>query len=679
MTARVLRSLVVLVSLLFARDALAQSYRLDSIVSPGSTSFLQGVLEIAARIDNPGAQTLSGEVVVVGGDFGAASSTSRAAFSVAAGSNALVRIPVIGKQQVRAEIRVGGQLVQSLSLNPVFEQAVRVFDGNEPSRLRASLDGMSVMAGPGSAPRGTSGGGISRVRFLAPVLDSISGEPILPSRGASWHGVHLVVLPASRLEAMTNEEAESLAVFVMAGGTLALHVDKPEDLRGPRIAALSGGAPRESAPGRELLLDLPRPSGPSGSDVNPLLDQPVRPDELVLVGYEGGNMRSSAFGASAGYGLGEVVLLGFDPRDPKTVSESWVRSRVVELARRAYERATLAAVRPGEVKGAFARAMGGSRGSDQIRQLLDPNATARWGIGVAALLICLYAVVAGPVAFTRAKNKQRPLAALLALPLLSISTFLLIVFVGFVAKGTGQIARRLTFVEAGGGMQAAVARRYRAFFSQSAQEIRVAASSRTGMLSLEMDDGLGFGLEVDGDGLRLGDFEGSPGQTVVIREDSIYSLNGGLSLLRNEKPDGLTIVNKTGHNLRGLVVKPPRGTIRFVPRLASGESLTYDEIVSQGAKPLWEHHPISPLGDSAPIFDFWSLSAVLNNAGNEDTGAAWLALASALPDDVAWFPSGVPVVLAELEPVGPAGKDSGVIIEQDRTLLRVVGFGGEGP
>ena len=51
----------------------------------------------------------------------------------------------------------------------------------------------------------------------------------------------------------------------------------------------------------------------------------------------------------------------------------------------------------------------------------------------------------------------------------------------------------------------------------------------------------------------------------------------------------------------------------------------------------------------------------------------------AVPDDMAWFPQGIPVLLAELEPSGPAGKDSGVDIKQDRTLLRVVGFGGDAP
>jgi hypothetical protein len=682
-TARVLRWLLLFVSLFVTREAIAQpSFRLDSVVSPAPSAFLQGVVEIAARIDNPGGQPLAGEVVIVGSDFGSATVTSRAPFSVAPGSNALLRVPAVGKQQLRAEIRVGGQVVQSLQLNPTFEQAVRVFDAHEPSRLKTSLEGMSVSVAPGTfGPKGPGGtSGVARVRFLVPALDSLSGEPILPSRAASWHGVHLVVLPASRLEALSDEEADSLAVFVMAGGTLALHIGKPEDLRGERLTALFAGTPRETEPGPAFLAYVARPSGPAGNDPNPLPDAPEVPRELGLVGYDGGNLRSSPFGASAGYGLGEVVLLGFDPTHPETVSHPWVRTRVVELARRAYERAPIAAVRPGEVKGsAYSRSMGGVRGNDRVRQLLDPNSTARWGIGLAALLICLYAVLAGPVAFARAKNKGRPLAALLALPLLSISTFLLIVFVGFVAKGTGQSARRLTYVEAGGGMETAVARRYRAFFSPSAQEISVGVSERTGMLSLEMDDGQSFGFRLDGDGLRLVDFEGSPGQTVVVREDSSYPLGGGVSLVRGSARPELTIVNRSGRDMRGLIVKLPNDVFYYLPKLGSGETLSANDFLRKGGKEVWSGHPTAPLGATTLPFDFYSVASMYEGDGNAEAGEAWMAIASAVPDDMAWFPQGIPVLLAELEPSGPAGKDSGVDVKEDRTLLRVVGFGGEAP
>ena len=265
------------------------------------------------------------------------------------------------------------------------------------------------------------------------------------------------------------------------------------------------------------------------------------------------------------------------------------------------------------------------------------------------------------------------------MPLLSLTTFLLIVVVGFAAKGTGQSARRLTYVEAGGGMETAVARRYRAFFSPSAQDIRVAASERTGMLSLEAEDGTSYGLRVDGDGVRLGDFEGSPGQTVVVREDSSYALGGGVALVRGSAPPELTIVNRSGRNLRGLLVKLPNDAFYFIPKLASGDSLAAKDFASKGGQNVWGGHPVAPVGGSVPPFDFYSVESMVADAGDPGAGAAWMAIAEAAPDDMAWFPEGVPVLLAELEATGSPGEDSGVPIKEDRTLLRVVGFGGEAP
>jgi hypothetical protein len=683
-TPRALRWLLLFAALLVSHRAWSQTaaYQLDSVVSPAPSAFLQGVVEVVARIDNPTAQAISGEVVLHGSDFGDADVQSRAAFSAAPGSNVLVRVPVIAKQRVRADILVGGRSQQTLDLNPTFEQAVRVFDGNQPSRLKASLESMSVSINPGlygPKPGPGSGGPVARMRFSSTIADA-QGQTILPSRPATWHGVHLVVLPCARLEALSGDEAEALAGFVMAGGTLALHVQKPEDLRGERLRALAGGDPREVEPGARMLATFQRPSGPITSDANPLIEVPELPREFPVVAYAGGNLSESAFGASAPYGLGELVLLGFDPSNAPAASHPWVRSRTVELARRAYERVTIAAIRPGAIKGsAYSRSMGGVSGNDRVRQLLDPNRTARWGIGLAALVICLYAVVAGPVAFTRAKNKNRPLAALLALPLLSLSTFLLIVVVGFIAKGTGQSARRLTLVEAGGGMHGAVARHYRAFFSPSAQELSVGASQRTGMLSLEMDDGASFGLRVDGDGLRLSDLEGTPGQTVVVREDAMYDLGDGIALIRGKAPPELTIVNRSGKSLRNLLVKLPNNAFYYLPKLESGGHIAAKDFASHGAIEVWSGHPTAPLGASPPAFDFYNFAGVLEAQQEAEAGEAWTAIAGAAPDDMAWFPEGVPVLLGELEANGPLGKDSGVAIKQARTLVRVVGFGGEAP
>jgi len=672
-----------LASMCVARLARADEpvFRIDTVVSPSPASYLPGMVEVAAKIDNPSAQTLSGEVLLMSSDFGDEVISSSAPFSAAPGASVLLRVPIVARQTVRAEIRVGGRSVHSAQLNGNFEIAVRVFDANEPSRLKASLESLSIASGTPGMTR-VPGSSAPRLRFAVPVLDSTTGEAILPSRVASWHGIHLVVLSSSRLDSLSSEEAESLAGYVLGGGTLAIHVTRPEDLERPRFEALVGGSVKETGLVPSMFDPLPRPSASAASDPNPLEENPRVPSDLRFVAYRGGNLEPSAFGASAAYGLGEVVLLSFDPTNPAHMGEPWVRTRAAELARRAFERSAIAAIHPGESVGSVSSSrsmMGGGGMSEKIRQILDPNRTARWGIGIAALVICLYAVLAGPVAFARAKKKNQPLQALLWLPLLSFLTLLAIVVLGFVAKG-GRSARQLSLIEAGAGMETGVKRSYRGFFSPSAQQIEVGLSARTGMLSLEMADSTAFGLLLDGDGLRLTDVEGTPGQTVVVREDGLGDLGGNVAVTHGPGADGITITNHTKQSLRGLVVKLPDDSFWFEPKLSAGESVDSRALgKGDGRFGFWPSHPTAPLGSPAPNVDFYDLQTLFVKGGESELGEAWYAFALSVPSDTLWFPRGVPVILAELETAGSRTRDSGVLLKGERTLLRVVGFGGQGP
>jgi hypothetical protein len=57
-------------------------------------------------------------------------------------------------------------------------------------------------------------------------------------------------------------------------------------------------------------------------------------------------------------------------------------------------------------------------------------------------------------------------------------------------------------------------------------------------------------------------------------------------------------------------------------------------------------------------------------------GQAWQAIEQTAGDDVDWFPHDVPVVLAQIDGGEGRASDSGLVIERDRLLLRVVGYGG---
>jgi hypothetical protein len=57
-------------------------------------------------------------------------------------------------------------------------------------------------------------------------------------------------------------------------------------------------------------------------------------------------------------------------------------------------------------------------------------------------------------------------------------------------------------------------------------------------------------------------------------------------------------------------------------------------------------------------------------------GAAWEALEALTGGDADWWPNDVPVLIAELEGGEGRSQDSGLRLDIDRVLLRVVGYGG---
>jgi hypothetical protein len=54
----------------------------------------------------------------------------------------------------------------------------------------------------------------------------------------------------------------------------------------------------------------------------------------------------------------------------------------------------------------------------------------------------------------------------------------------------------------------------------------------------------------------------------------------------------------------------------------------------------------------------------------------WAPFDAAAGDDVDWWPDDVPVVMGEVVGLAKASHDSGLRLEDDRVLLRVVGRGG---
>ena len=504
---------------------------------------------------------------------------------------------------------------------------------------------------------------------VAPMFDHLSSDPQLPRRTAGYARIAALLIRSDDLVGLGAAELEALSGWLLAGGTLAIVVARPEDTRHGLLVSLLGNEARRTAVAVEttrfLTLATPSFSSRYGSAVAQPRDKaPSQELSSSLRGYAGGNLRPSPYGASAPYGLGEVHLLAFDPQKRPAVDESWTHVRMLDLLRRANERFSSVLFRQGGVHVV----------ADHVRSQLDPNEGSRWAIILSALLLCAYSVVAGPVNFTRWRKKGKPLYALITLPIASAIAFAAVVIVGVKAKGCSGRARHLTVVEAGAGMKVGTARRWRGFFVPSARALTVHATSPASVLAVDMptysEEGKDH-LLIDRGGLRLVRFQLRPWQTEVVREDGFASLGDGISL----SPSGsgeVSVSNRSGRDLRGVVLWLPTGETRFRERIENGAT------VQSGAfKKVSAHHRLG--GGRGLRYQELAPNRIEDELENASEGLtkAWLAAQRSIAWKRDWFPDDVPVLLAMLDGGEGQSEDTGLRIDSDRVLVRIVGYGGK--
>jgi hypothetical protein len=651
--------------------------------APGTIAW--GWNQIVVRIQNNGTKPLRGNVEIRAGQFGHEGSfRATAPFSAGAGASVHVRVPVHVILFGEVHVRVLGEGAES---PPIAEATLASFkpsgallvDVSETSRLRGVINDapLSFLYTPsGSVPTASTP---PTLTVGAPRFDPATGDPMLPDRTALYSSADAVTIRSDLLSRLGGAELDALAGYVLAGGTLAIAVVRPEDIRHPTLTAFAGGPITRRGVSSEALMPLAPPSSTSSFGATagksiPAAKSPSSDVSETLAGYYGGNLHGSSFGTSAIYGMGEVHFLAFDPTRKPAVDDPWVQIRMVDLTRRAYDRRSTQVFRPGnDLVGNY----------DHIRQQLDPNQSSRWAIGVAALLLCLYAVVAGPINFSLASRAGRPLRALRHLPIYAAATFALIVALGVFAKGINGRARHLTLIEAGGGMTKGSAQRWRGFFSSRSKELTVHTTDGSSVVStatLEGSVDYEDHLLVDRDGARLVDVAALPWQTVVIREHGFASLGEGIALVR-EGSVGVAVVNRSGRDLRGVILRTADGVWSYAAKIKDGDRLSSTAATAiSGSLPwsTWE----ARVGTTtrAGSIELHSLAASALRPGMEADAPgladAWTAIEEAAGYTVDWFPEGVPVLLAQID--GGEGRtfDTGLRVESDRLLVRVVGFGG---
>jgi hypothetical protein len=677
-----------------------------------------GWVEVVTRVDNGGPTAAKGTLEVATerpGSYGGPSHDgrfrARAPFNVPAHTSAIVHVPVpagrlLGPLAVTATADDGSALAETSLTFPTASGPLLV-DVDQPSRLAAVLRGWPMA--PAWSPGRTYGSAASTPLGIGvPAVDATTGDPVLPERAAAYDAATVVVLPSDKLAHLQGAQLSALVGWVLSGGTIAVFPTRPEDLRSGLLTTLAGGPITTTAP-PPLMMTLPKatrttpppalggtpsPSPPSWAPTPapeeddagatpigyyvPARTTPLGPSPGVgpsaalrprLVGYSGGNLRPSAFGATAPYGLGQVHVLGFDPTSSPALEDGWMHGRMLDMVADAWDRHALVA---------FPQGAGDDRTASvfAVQKALDPNQNFRPALGIAALLLVIYSVVAGPIVFLRARSRSRPLDPFIWAPVASAACFGAVVLVGLAGKGWSGRARHLALVEAGAGMSRGTAHRFRGLFASQTRAMRVRGTDSSSVLEMLTTDSREQRepvLRLDKDGASLEELTSLPWQTIVVSEDGFADVGAGISV-RSKSDGSVVVANHTGRKLRDVVVWAPQTEASWFASIDVGAT-----VISTAGRSLFS--PAARLTVTAGARPVHALDAsrfrtVLGADPTEEMTAAWSAIAAASGNSVDFWPDDVPVVLGEI--VGGEGvhADAGLRVESDRLMFRVVGEGG---
>lgn len=632
------------------------------------------------RLENSDSAPISGTLDLVSrvgwGRSTQSEGTTRAPFSVPAKGRVVLQLPAQSVGGAPPELKVrafdgSGRLLAEAQVGEQRPPDPLLLDLSVPSRTAPALRSLSIVLRHGSYGNYST----PLLNVTSPHLNPATGDPILPDLSAGYTSADVVLASGRQLATLEPPQTQALADWVLAGGTLALSLDRPEDLRSPLIERLVGGPPVSASPpaelGKEAVFVLPSDSMLPGPPLNgprvrgSLARRRIAPSSESrdkLVGFSGGNLHDSPFGATASYGLGEVHLLPFQPNAEPFVNDPWVHHKLADLVRHAAERRATIALRHGE-------GLPDTR-LNAIRRNLDPNEGTRWTVIVSALLLLLYAALAGPLNFHLASRRGRPLRALVYLPLWAGGALGAIVLLGTLGRGVEGRARRLTLIETGAGMSRASATRFRGLYASSASELVVRASSHNAVLDVHGDaEETGRVLVVDRDGARLEGLRAQPWEVVMVREDGFVDIGGGVSLVRDQ--DGsIAVKNRTARDLVGALLMVPGENAVYFRRIKDGERVS-----ARSGEVIYGTRPTYGFGSPNAALGSGNFRSRLD-ADVAGLGSAWAALEASVGASVDWWPAQAPVLIAQLD--GGEGKtvDSGLEVDQDRVLIRVVGHGG---
>ena len=494
---------------------------------------------------------------------------------------------------------------------------------------------------------------------------------VLPNSYAGYSHASVVLIDSSTLVKLGSTHLEALAQWVDHGGTIALVVSRADDLQHAKTKRFVGDnvseAPVTAATlNRIRALDEPldaaatAPNG--GTAQRRTLPRPFSSDH-VRTDFTGGGVRPSPFGAFVPRGLGSVILLAFDPNYPAVATDAFMRAKVFDLLREAQRRNHASLSTPNTPESPV-------YASRTLRKALDPNEHFRSGLAFAAGLLCIYAILVGPVLFLRARKRGNTLAPYIAAPVLSGATFLAIIATGSLSRGLSGGVRRITLCEQASGDDRGSEVIYRGFYPPSSTSMRIAAAKPGALLDLGLSDADAIGGETldrgdVGTPMAFNSVGTRPWRTFIAREFSSYESKGTITL--DYTGSDVTIVNRTARTIRNGFVNIPHSGVYYLGRdVKPGATLS-----AHGGVFLFA---ASDSGETA--LREYDLENALPSAARDDFRRAWGALGDIRNSANVW-PADRAVLIGELDhPLSDdtqVATDSGLAVRSSRFLIRVVG------
>ncbi len=667
-----------------------------------------GPAELVVTVDNPQAQAVTGALVIDEALPPANRVRTVRAVPVAVPGRSRVGVRIATASAVSGNglvVRLVDPRGRALATSPLaFTRGAdaALIDATQGARLALALHAAAVAEmGPGMPGAGFNNGVgamVPRGPTACAARRSVeTGEIVLPRTAEGYGNVALVLMDTCTLTTLPGRERAALADYVLGGGSLALVVTRPDDLRHPTAAALLGTGLSPAAPAapplRVTTIYYNPMNGTSGAQ---------RPAPATLAGavtWRSGHLHhrtlatilpwssTEQLGATAEYGFGQVHVLSWNPARAPALDDPWSAHAVEQIAGLTDAR---------RAQRLFAPTPDTTPVPAAVRAALTPVDAYRPGLGLALALLLAYGVLAGPASFLVLARRRGSLRALGLLPLWAAGAVALIADVGGRSRSALGRARTLAMVDLPAGFARGPVRRYHGYYAPDGGALSMSVQGPDRGLVADAACGRGFVTAfADAGGTRLVGLIPMAWVTTVAREEGYETLAGSVAIVPTDG-GGIRVVNRLPHDLEDVVVVAPDGaTVWSFRRLRAGEGreARSGRVMPADVAGRLQGHEVASLprwgspeavrlaaGQAAHPGDerAWGarLAAYFGHPTRAQEWDAALALPSTPARRTPWTADDAPVLLARVDRRARAAQDGGLKVDRESLWVRVRGYGG---